>query len=252
MLDASAIHTIVVTASMGLVVLLSPEIVVLGLFMAANRTSPRRNTALFCLGAIIGLAFVVAAGAWITLSAQQGPPEPSWHVAIVKACLGTALLALGAYRAGQWLFGAKPMPKLDAGAKSGLRTFLEVLFPSMTDRPHRQGAHAVHYFLSAFVIGFVSAGLNPKVLPLGLLVGHRLHVEASERTRVACGLVFGAIALLPWVFPLALAMITPGAAVAMKAWLGRTMERHGHWIAALICGAFGVHMWMDAVAAWPG
>jgi hypothetical protein len=47
-------------------------------------------------------------------------------------------------------------------------------------------------------------------------------------------------------------MITPGAAVAIKAWLGRTMERHGHWIAALICGAFGVHMWMDAVAAWPG
>ena len=35
--DASTIHTIIVTASMGLVVVLSPEIVVLGLFMAANQ-----------------------------------------------------------------------------------------------------------------------------------------------------------------------------------------------------------------------
>jgi predicted tellurium resistance membrane protein TerC len=96
-------------------------------------------------------------------------------------------------------------------------------------------------------IDIVLGGDNAVVIALA----SRRLPEAQRKLAIFWG-VFGAIALLPWVFPLALAMITPGAAVAIKAWLGRTMERHGHWIAALICGAFGVHMWMNAVAAWPG
>ena len=59
MTDTTIYHAMLVGASMGIAICASPEILILGLLMAANRAAPRRNTALFFIGGFIGLSAIV-------------------------------------------------------------------------------------------------------------------------------------------------------------------------------------------------
>jgi len=252
MTDTTFYHALLVGVSMGFAIFASPEILILGLLMAANRSSPRRNSALYFIGGLIGLTLVVGVGAWLTPDVAPGPVAPSMQRAIVKATLGTALFALGTFRAWQYFHGALPEPQSPNEKQSRIKNLLDVLFPSLAARPTARREMGVHYFLSSFVIGFISAGLNPKVIPFATLVGHQLVLESSYSTRAVCLITFTTLALLPWIFPLTLSMIKPDAAPTMKGWMAKVMQRNGRWIAALICLGFSAHMYKGAFDVWPG
>lgn len=250
MTDSTIYHALLVGASMGFAILASPEILILGLLIAANRSSPRRNSALFFIGGFIGLSAVVAVGAWLTQSTPPGPIAPSMHRAIVKATLGTALLALGMFRGWQYFFGSTPEPKAPNEKQSRIKNLLDVLFPSLAERPTVSRQMGLHYFLSSFVIGFISTGLNPKVIPFAMLVGHQLALERAYTTQSMCLLTFASLAILPWIFPLGLSIFTPGAAPQMRSWVTKFMEKNGRWIIALICLGFSAHMYKGAFDMW--
>jgi hypothetical protein len=172
MTDTTIYHAMLVGASMGLAICASPEILILGLLMAANRAAPRRNTALFFIGGFIGLSALLILGASLTASDPTGPIQPSMHRFIVKATFGTALIALGTFRAWQYLFGAAPEPKAPNEKQSHIKNLLDVLFPTLSERTVARHQMGLHYFLSSLVIGFISTALNPKIIPFAMLVGH--------------------------------------------------------------------------------
>ena len=252
MTDTTIYHAMLVGASMGIAICASPEILILGLLMAANRAAPRRNTALFFIGGFIGLSALVILGASLTPSDPTGPIQPSIHRFIVKATFGTALTALGTYRAWQYFFGAAPEPKAPNEKQSHIKNLLDVLFPSLSERPIARRQMGLHYFLSSLMIGFISTALNPKMIPFAMLVGHELALERAYTTRTLCLLTFASLAILPWIFPLGLSIFTPGAAPQMRSWLTKFMEKNGRWIIALICLGFGAHMYKGAFDMWPG
>ena len=146
---------------MGIAICASPEILILGLLMAANRAAPRRNTALFFIGGFIGLSAIVIMGALLTPADPTGPIQPSMHRFIVKATFGTALIALGIFRGWQYFFGAAPEPKKPNEKQSHIKNLLDVLFPTLSERPIAHREMGLHYFLSSLVIGFISTALNP-------------------------------------------------------------------------------------------
>jgi len=107
-------HAIGTAFSMGMVVLLSPEMFVLALLMAAHKSRARLNSVVFFLGSFIGLFAAIGIGLWITPSSTQSIHPASWTHFMIRSGIGTALLGLGIYRLWQFLKGEddrKPKPK---------------------------------------------------------------------------------------------------------------------------------------------
>ena len=98
-------HAIGTAFSMGLVVLLSPEMFVLALLMAAHKSRARLNSVVFFLGSFIGLFAAIGIGLWITPSSTQSIHPTSWTHFMIRSGIGTALLGLGIYRLWQFLKG---------------------------------------------------------------------------------------------------------------------------------------------------
>lgn len=249
-MEFSSLHHALATAfSMGMVVLLSPEVFVLALVMAAHKNRARLNSVVFFLGSSIGLLLAVGVGFWITPSATPGGEHPSWTHFVIRASIGTALLWVGVYRTWQFLTGqdeAKPKSK---PSPSGLKAKFLAFFPSLdtnSDSPIN-----LHYLSGTFLIGLLTTGLHPKTSILAITVGHQISRAEGNLAKVSAFALFTVLSLLPVIIPLLLALFRPEAGPAIKQKCSDFLEKNGRWMAALICFAFAIVLWKDALTALP-
>jgi len=249
-MDFSSFHHALATAfSLGMVVLLSPEVFILALIMAAHKTRARLNSIVFFLGSSIGLFFAMGIGFWVTTSASPEVEHPSWAHFAIRASIGTALLGLGIYRAWQFFTGKDdrtPKPKSPA---HGLKAKFLAFFPSLNtnlDSPIN-----FHYLSSTFLIGLFTTGLHPKTSILAITVGHQITRASGVLAKVSAFALFSFLSLLPAIVPLLLAIFRPEAGPAIKQKCSDFLEKNGRWIAALICFVFAVVLWKDALTALP-
>ena len=242
-------HAIGTAFSMGMVVLLSPEMFVLALLMAAHKSRARLNSVVFFLGSFIGLFAAIGIGLWITPSSTQSIHPTSWTHFMIRSGIGTALLGLGIYRLWQFLKGEddrKPKPKT---TPPQWKSKLLRLFPSLdTDSDCSIDSH---YLFSTFLIGLFTTGLHPKTSILAIAVGHEIERASGTLTKVTALLLFAFLSLLPVLIPLLLSFFRPQAGPALKAKCTALLEVHGRWIAALICFAFAFILWKDALESLP-
>lgn len=242
-------HTLTTAFSLGTVVLLSPEVFVLALVMAAHRTRARLNSVVFFSGSALGLFLAVGAGLWITPSPTPGTEQPSWLHFLIRASIGTALLGVGVYRAWQFLTGEKdetPKPKKHQG---GWKERFLSLFPSLNTESNTPVN--AHYLASTFIIGLFTTGLHPKTSILAIAVGHQIARAEGEWAKILGFALFSFLALLPALIPLMLAILHPEAGPAIKEKCASFLEKNGRWIAAFICFLFAIVLWKDALSALP-
>jgi len=242
-------HTLATAFSMGLVVLLSPEVFVLALVMSAHKTRARLNSTLFFLGSAIGLFFAIGVGLWITPGSTPGPEQPSWTRFIIRAGIGTALLGVGIYRGWQVLTGKEdhqPKPKT---APPPWKAKLLALVPCMDTNSN--SPLDAHYLASTFIVGLFTTGLHPKTSILAIAMGHQLSRAGSELAKVSGFALFSVLALLPAIVPLLLAFFRPETGPAIKEKCSAFLEKNGRWVAALICLIFAAVLWKDALSALP-
>ncbi|MCX6935596.1 MAG: GAP family protein [Verrucomicrobia bacterium] len=249
MSDISLHHTLATAFSMGMVVLLSPEVFILALLMAAHRSRARLNSVVFFLGSASGLFLAIGIGLWITPATSPGVELHSWIRFAVRAGIGTALLWVGIYRAWQFLTGKddrKPKPK---ASPAGWKMKFLSLFPSLNTTS--SSPINAHYLISTFMVGFFTTGLHPKTSILAIAVGHQITRANGDLAKVSGFALFFVLALLPVVMPLLLAVFRPDAGPAIKEKCSAFLEKNGRWIAALICFVFATVLWKDALTTIP-
>jgi len=249
MSDYTLHNTLALSFSMGMVVLLSPETFVLALLMAAHKTHARLNSVVFFLSSAIGLFFAMGIGMWITTPSLPGTEEPSWIRFAVRASIGTALLGLGIFRAWQFLTEKdsdtrKPKPFVQKWKGKIIN-----LFPCL--KTDSSTPINTYYLMSTFLIGLFTTGLHPKTSIVAIAVGHQIIRADGEFAKVSGSTLFTILALLPSIFPLVLSIYRPEAGPALKDKCTGLLEKHGRWIAALLCFAFGIVLWKDALTALP-
>lgn len=249
MVAPSTSHTLATAFSMGMVVLLSPEVFVLALVMAAHKTRARMNSIVFFLGSSLGLFFAIGIGFWITTSASPGVEHPSWIHFVIRASIGTALLWVGIYRTWQFLTGQDDRKPKTKSSTSGLKAKLLAFFPSLDT--NSASPTNFHYLASTFLIGLFTTGLHPKTSILAITVGHEISRADGDLAKVSAFALFSVLSLLPAMVPLLLALFRPEAGPAIKEKCSAFLEKNGRWIAALICFAFAIVLWKDALTALP-
>ncbi|NBS13665.1 MAG: hypothetical protein EBT57_02455 [Verrucomicrobia bacterium] len=242
-------HTLATAFSLGMVVLLSPEVFVLALVMAAHKTRAQLNSIVFFLGSSIGLFFAIGVGLWMTPASPPGPDHPSWTHFIIRAGIGSALLCVGIYRAWQFFTGKEDHPPKAKSPPSGWKAKFLAFFPSLnTDSSTPINAH---YLASTFLIGLFTTGLHPKTSVLAIAVGHQISRAGEELAKVGAFSLFSVLSLLPAIVPLLLAIFRPEAGPAIKERCSAFLEKNGRWVAALICFVFAIVLWKDALTALP-
>ena len=242
-------HTLATAFSMGMVVLLSPEVFVLALVMAAHKTRARLNSVIFFLGSSLGLFFAIGVGLWITPNPTPGVEHPSWIRFAVRASIGTALLWLGIYRAWQFFTGKDDRKPKSKSSPTGFKAKFLAFFPSLntsSDSPIN-----FHYLSSTFLIGLFTTGLHPKTSILAITVGHQITRASGDMAKVSAFTLFSLLSLLPAIVPLLLALFRPEAGPAIKQKCSDFLEKNGRWMAALICFVFAIVLWKDALTALP-
>ena len=180
-----------VLASLGAAILLSPEILILGLIMASDRRAPKLVAWMFALGAAVGLAvglvigFVVAPEA-APAATEAKPAHPNWAEFIVRALIAGALFWIGAQRLVH-AWRAAPIDGADEGeghAKLGIVAKVKGWFASKfgggadLSMPRR--------CVRSFALGFAVNGIHPKSLAVAIASAYwesRLEsaMEASQR-----------------------------------------------------------------------
>jgi hypothetical protein len=249
-MDSTTLHHTIMTAfSMGMVVLLSPETFILGLLMAAHKTRARLNSVVFFLGSAIGLFLAIGIGLWITPTTTPGVEHASWLRFAVRAGLGSALLYLGIFRAWQFFTGKDDrVPKAKTPPppwKAKLLSFLPSL-NSESNFPINS-----YYLGSTFLIGLFTTGLHPKASILAITMGHQITLASRDEAKILGFALFSVLALLPVAFPLFLALFHPQAGPRMKEKCTALLEKHGRWVASIICLIFALLLWKDALKVMP-
>lgn len=245
-----------VLASLGVAILLSPEILVLGLIMACDRRSPRLSAFLYAVGATLGLVLGLVIGSLVappTASATAAAPAaPTWGEFIIRALIAGLLVGVGVQRA---INAFRNAPIESEGEGDGkpkgviarLKARLVSLFP---------GGGAGELSLSrraarALGLGFATMGLHPKCVSIAIAAGHQAMQIPGEADRTLGFGVFFAVAMVPAVAPLAIELVRPGASASIKESCERFMKRNGRWIVAIILLAAGAYVASNAVKDMP-
>jgi hypothetical protein len=233
---------LLILASLGGAILLSPEIVVLGLLAASERRTGRLSSAGFAVGAATGLSAAWLVGSWLKPSSTSTSHAPTWTGFAIHLTIAASLLAIGLYRARNALHH-RPVPGTPEEGE-GKRSWSQRLLAKLSgaDAPPRRRLGL------AFLLGVVSTGPNPKVFPVAIAASHQAALLEGGQ-RLAGIALFAAIALLPGLIPLAVELARPGGSAGIKESIERFMKGQGRWIAAGILVAAGL---VVGVRAWDG
>ena len=226
------LNTLAVCASLGFGIFVSPEILIIGLLLASDRSHPRANTLGYFLGSAMGITLLLAAGYFLTHS-TAAPTHPSGFSWWLRIVFGSALVFLGLHTLWKQLY-RKPetQPKENKlGAK------LMKLLP-VSEEPRAGGP----FFPLLLCIGlsFLLTVVHVKTIGLAMSAGHTLHGAADQSAAIAALAAFLGLALLPTLVPLVLAILHPETAVKARKVSEAVAEKHGGWILAILLLLIGL------------
>lgn len=236
---------LLILASLGGAIVLSPEIVVLGLLAASDRRTGRVSATGFAVGATAGIAVAWLVGSWLKAPATPASDTPTWTGFAIHATIAAALFAIGLYRARNALWGARIPETVDA--KDTPPSWSQRLLARLAgeDAPPRRRVGL------AFLLGLVSTGPNPKVFPVAIAASHQA-AQLAGKERLAGTILFAAIAILPGLVPLGVELARPGGSAGLKESIERFMEGKGRWMAAVILVGASVFVGVRAWEHRPG
>jgi hypothetical protein len=242
-----------VLASLGAAILLSPEILILGLIMASDRRAPKLVAWMYALGAALGLAmglvigFVVAPEAAPAV-ADTKPAQPNWMEFIIRALIAGALFWIGAQRLVH-AWRAAPIESVDEaedapGAKHGVIAKVKGWFAAKfgggaeLSTPRR--------CMRGMALGFATMGIHPKCVAVAIAAGHQAMQVTGADQRTLGIAVFAGIAMLPAVAPAIIETARAGACASMKESTERFMKKNGRWMSAAILLGAAVYVGWNA------
>lgn len=207
--------------SLGLGIVISPEIIVIGLWVAGQKEEARKKAWLFCLGGVIGLLMSIVIG---FISGSAATPGPSWTRFSLAAFVGTAMFILGLLAI---------FRKHKGLGRNGIFT------------------RGISRRL-AFLLGLVISALNIKVVSLAMTAGHQVSLfNGPDDAKMLALAIFLAISLLPMSVPAILETAKPGFVSTIMVPCNRFLERYGHYVAVVICFIIGVLFWRQALSVMP-
>jgi len=200
----------------------SPEILIVGLWIASQKEMPLKKAWLFFFGGFVGVTALLFVG---LLFSKAGTDGPSWMHFSVRALFGTLLLLTALHTV---LKGHKLHQRVNSMFEKGVS-------------PRVAG-----------VLGLCSAVLNVKVISLATSAGHLLaSSKASAEARLAGLAVFVIMSALPFLVAAAIASIKLGVITTIMAPCERLFAKYGRWIVVAICFVLGLELWRQALKVIP-
>ena len=220
------LHTLTVCAPLGFGIFLSPEIIVIGLILASDRSHPQANTLGYFLGSALGILLLLGLGYFLTHSTS--PTHPSGFSWWLRLIFGALLVGLGIHTAWKQMH---PKPKPAHPKEHGLGARLMRLLP-VSEAPRPGGP--LPSLGTCFVLSFLLTVVHVKTVGLAMSAGHQLHAAPNLSALTAGAAGFLSLALFPTLFPLGLALFYPETAVKARQVSEAVAAKHGGWILALI------------------
>ena len=220
------LHTLTVCAPLGFGIFLSPEIIVIGLILASDRSHPQANTLGYFLGSALGILLLLGLGYFLTHSTS--PTHPSGFSWWLRLIFGALLVGLGIHTAWKQMH---PKPKPAHPKEHGLGARLMRLLP-VSEAPRPGGP--LPSLGTCFVLSFLLTVVHVKTVGLAMSAGHQLHAAPNPSALTAGAAGFLSLALFPTLFPLGLALFYPETAVKARQVSEAVAAKHGGWILALI------------------
>lgn len=245
-------------ATLALAILFSPETLVLGLIIAADRRNPRLAASAFAVGGVLGIAFATGIGLLIaTLSGTSGQHavhHNTWPGFIVRVVIAVVLLVIGLSRAIN-AFQHQPITDLTKTEQkpSRFRQVATKFFPSFMAE-FEPGAELTprQSITRGLFGGFAMCGLHPKVFPIAIAAGHQITQLDGRGERALGVILFALISVIPALLPAVIDLIRPGSAVRIKEAYERIMKVHGRWITAVLLLAAAAFVAHNAWEKFPG
>lgn len=237
--------------SLALAIFFSPEMLVLGLFIASDKKVPRLAAAAFGLGAIVGIAFATSIGLLIAHLSGAGAAADrhgTWPGFIVRALIAAALLIIGIYRAVN-AARKQDIPDISTPEQKPSRTatWLRTHFPKLMRQFEPNADLPVPRRIArAGLAGFAICGLHPKVFPIAIAAGHQITQITDPAQRTAGIVLFAAISVIPALVPFVIETVKPGSSSRIKDGYERIMKTHGRWITAVLLIGVGLFVAHDA------
>ncbi len=205
---------------LGLGVLLSPEILMLGLWLGSCQEQALKKAWLFCVAGLFGLAICVAIGFFLSQATSTGPSVVKFTI---RAAFGAIFVLLGLHML------IKGHKKID---------------------PSRFSA-GVRPIWSAG-LGYASTGLNLKVISLATAAGHQVGISVLGPLDRAAGIaVFLGLGFIPLLLPAALESVKHGLVHTIMEPCNRFFMRYGRWLAVMIFFAMAAMMLKGAFEVKP-
>ena len=227
---------LVTVATLALAIFFSPETLVAGLILAADKKSPRLAAFAFAVGGIVGISFATGLGLWIAHASgtTDTGDRHSWPGFVVRVVIAAALLAIGLSRA------------INAVRRKPIQ--------EISRRPHKESAElsTPKRTARAALVGFAMCGLHPKVFPIAIAAGHQITQIARPGERALGVVIFAVISVVPAITPAILEMVNPGAITRIKDGYERVMQRHGRWITAVLLLSAAAFVAHSAWEKFPG
>lgn len=208
-------------ASLGLGIALSPEVIVLGLWVVGQRENPLKKAWFFLSGGSAGILIFTAVGIVFASLTEEGP---SWALFSMRMTTGTIMFLLGLIL----MFRKKKLFDGDRMCVHGIRPF------------------------TAFGLGLLSTGVNVKVASLSTVAGrHVSSFSGSMGIGVLGVALFLALGLLPMILPIMLETVKPGLVAKIIVPCNRFLEKYGRHVAVVICFAVAAFFWKRALSVMP-
>ena len=228
------LNTLAVCASLGFGIFVSPEVLIIGLLLASDRSHPRANTFGYFLGSAAGIALLLGAGYFLTHTTT--PSHPSGFAWWLRVIFGSALVGIGLQTLWKQLYRQSETPKPRAQER-GLGAKLMKLLP-VSEEPRPGGP--LPSLAVCTGLSFLLTVVHVKTVGLATSAGHALHGAPDQTALSAALTAFLALALFPTLFPLGLAVFHPETAVKARQVSQAVAEKHGAWILALILILVGI------------
>lgn len=228
------LNIVAVCASLGFGIFVSPEVLIIGLLLASDRSHPQANTLGFFLGSAAGIALLLGLGYFLTHS--TAPTHPSGFAWWLRVIFGGGLVLLGIHTLWKQLYGKdrqlKSRPK-----KAGWGAKLMKLLP-VSEEPRPGGPLPSLAICTG--LSFLLTVVHVKTVGLATSAGHALHAAPSPVAMSTALAGFLVLALFPTLFPLALAVFHPETATQARKVSQALAEKHGGWILAIILLLIGL------------
>jgi len=228
------LNTLAIGTSLGFGIFVSPEVLIIGLLLASDRSHPQANTFGYFLGSAVGIALLLCAGYFLTHAAT--PTHPSGFARWLRVIFGGGLVLLGIHTLWKQRCGKKEKSKRDH-QETGLGAKLMKLLP-VSEEP-RPGSPLPSLAICTG-LSFLLTVAHVKTVGLAISAGHALHAAPNQAALLTALAGFLGLALFPTLVPFGLAIFHPETAAKARQISQAVAEKHGGWILAIILLLIGL------------